>query len=96
MEIHDGIVKEICTPCSTITSIKNKLYIVIVVKKALSKMDRKRFWLNPNESVAYGHPKINQLRNQDNDDVNENLDKKRKISYESHENDHVISKKSKF
>ena len=59
-------------------------------------MDSKRFCLNPNQSVAYGHPKINQLRIRDNDDVNVNLDKKRKFSYNRHENRHFISKKSKF
>ena len=95
-DVHDGIVKEIRAPCSTIRSIKNKLCTVIVVRKALSKMDRKRFWLNPNESAAYGHPKINQLRNQENDGVNVKLDKKRKISYVSDENYYVISKNSKF
>ena len=47
-----------------------------VVKKALSKIDRKHFWLNPNESVAYGHSKINQLRIQNNDGVNLKLNKK--------------------
>ena len=46
-------------------------------------MDRERFWLNPNDSVAQGHPKINQLRNQDNDGVNVNLIKKRQVSYDS-------------
>ena len=95
-DVHDGIVNEIRAPCSTIRSIKNKLYTVNVVKKALSKMDSKRFWLNSIQSVGYGHPKINQLRNQDNHGVDVNLDKKRKISYDTHENDHVISKKSKL
>ena len=56
-------------------------------------MDRKRFLLNSNESVTYGHSKINQLRNQDNDGVNLNLNKKRNISYDSDKNDHVVSKK---
>ena len=39
-------------------------------------MVRKRFWLNLNESVAYGHPKINQFRNQDIVGVYVNLNKK--------------------
>ena len=59
-------------------------------------MDRKRFWLNPNESVGYGHPKINQLRNEDNDGVYLNVDKKFKINCDIDENDYVISKKSKL
>ena len=29
-------------------------------------MNRKRFWLNPNESVGYGHSKINQVHIEDN------------------------------
>ena len=52
-------------------------------------MDRERFWLNPNESVGYGHPKINQVRKEDKDDVYLELDKKRKISHDFHENDRV-------
>ena len=59
-------------------------------------MDRKSFWLNPNESVSQGHPKVNQLHNQHNDGVNLNLDKKRKYIYDSDENDHVVIKESKF
>ena len=73
--MRDGLVKEIHAPCSTIKSLKNKLYTAIVVKKAPSKRDRKRFWLNPNESAAYGHPKIDQLRDHDIYGVNVNLDK---------------------
>ena len=61
-DVHDGIVKEICAPCSIVRSIRNKLYTLNAVNKALSKSGRKRFWLNPNESVGYGHPKINQVR----------------------------------
>ena len=59
-------------------------------------MDRKRFWLNSNESVGYSHPKINQVRNEDNDDLYLELDRKRKIINDSDENDWVNSKKSKF
>ena len=83
--MHDGIVKEIRAPFSTIRSIKNKLYTVNFVKKALSKMVSKRFRLYSIHSVGYGHPKIIQLRNQDNHGINVNLDKKRKISYDSHD-----------
>ena len=63
----DRIVKQICAPCATIRSINNKLYTINFVIKALSKMDRKRFWLNHNGSVGYENPMINQLRNEDND-----------------------------
>ena len=49
-----------------------------------------------NESFAYGHLKINQLRNQDNDSDNLNLDKKRRIIYDTDEKDRVFSKQSKF
>ena len=55
-----------------------------------------KHWLNSIESVGYGHPKINQLRNQDNHGLNVNLDKKRKNSYHSDENTDVNRKKSKF
>ena len=95
-DVHDGIVKEVRAPCSTIRSIKNKLYTLNVDKKALSKMDCKRFWLNPNESVGYGHPKINQVRKENNDEVYLGLDKKRIIANDFHENDLVNSKKFKF
>ena len=49
-DVHDGIVEEIRAACSTIRSIKNILYTLNVVKKAISKMDHKRFWLNSNQS----------------------------------------------
>ena len=95
-DVHDGIVKEIRAPCATIRSIKNKLYTLTVVKKALSKMDRKRIWLNANKSVGYGHPKTNQFPKEDNDDVYLELDKKCKNCHVFDQNDWVKCKKSKF
>ena len=60
-------------------------------------MNRKRFWLKPNESVGYGHLKVNQVHIEDNDDVYSELDKKRKTSHDFDGN-HRISycRKSKF
>ena len=93
-DVHDGIVKEIRAPCATIRSIKNKLYTLTVVKKALSKMDRKRIWLNANESVGYGHPNVNQFP-KDSDDSYLEPDKKRTISQDFDQNDWVKCKMSK-
>ena len=59
-------------------------------------MDRKRFWLDRNESTGYGHPKINQVRKEDNDEGYLELDKKRKISSNFNQNDRINCKKSKF
>ena len=59
-------------------------------------MDRKRFWLNPNESVGYSQIKINQVHMKDNGQVNLKTDKKRKNSHDNDEFYHVISKTCKF
>ena len=49
--MYDGIFEEISAPGSTKGSMKNKFYTIIVVEKALSKMDRECVWLCPNKSV---------------------------------------------
>ena len=59
-------------------------------------MDCKLFWLNRNESTGYGHPKINQVRKEDKDEVYLELDKTRKISSDFNQNDRINCKKSKF
>ena len=49
----------------------------MLLKKVLSEMDRKHFWLSPNRSVGYEQPVTNQVRNDDNDEVYLSLDKKK-------------------
>ena len=57
----------------------------MLLKKLYQRWTVNSFCLDPNESVAYGHPKNNQLRNQDNDGDNLNLNKKKtKIRYDSY------------
>ena len=73
--MHNGKLKEIRAPFTTIKSNKNKLCILNVVNKTLSKMNRKYFWLNPNESVDYGRPKINLVCNEGKSELCLNLDK---------------------
>ena len=58
-------------------------------------MDRKRNWLNANESGGYGYAKINKFPKEDNDDVYLKLDEKRKISHDFDENNRIKCKKSK-
>ena len=56
--IHDGVLKSVSSLCPTIISKQNKLYTTCIEKHALVKMDRKRFWLDRENSVGYGHPII--------------------------------------
>ena len=72
------------------------MYTLNFAKKALSKIDSKRFWLNPNELVVCSHPKIDEVRKENKDDVYLELDGRRKISPEFEENDGVNCRKSKF
>ena len=62
-KIHDGTLKEIQSICPTIRSIKNNLYTIETKKHALVKLDRKRFWIDRDTSVGYGHPSIKKLEN---------------------------------
>ena len=57
-DIHDGVIKNVSSTCPTIRSYQNKLYTIVVNKHALAKLDRKRYWINREESVGYGHPSI--------------------------------------
>ena len=62
-KIHDGTLKEIQSVCPTIRSIKNNLYTLETKKHALVKLDRKRFWIDRETSVGYGHPSIKRVKN---------------------------------
>ena len=55
------MVKEIRALCATIITVKNNFQAINLVKKARSKLDRKRFCLSPNRSVGYSQPMINSL-----------------------------------
>jgi len=64
-QIHDGTLKEIQSICPTIRSIKNNLYTLETKKHALVKLDRKRYWIDREISVGYGHPSIKDLVNEE-------------------------------
>ena len=57
-EIHEGIKSEISVDCVNIRCKKNKLYTVQTRKRALAKLDRKRWYVNGEKSLGFGHPDI--------------------------------------
>ena len=63
-QIHDGTLKEIQSVCPTIRSIENNLYTLQTKKHALVKLDRKRYWLDRENSVAYGHPSLKETEHE--------------------------------
>ena len=63
-KIHDGTLKEIQSVCPTIRSIENNLYTLQTKKHALVKLDRKRYWIDRENSVGYGHPSIKKTENE--------------------------------
>ena len=74
-DVHDGTTVKTQAICSTIRSFHNKLYTLKIKKNALVKIDRKRFWINREKSLAYDHPDAEKTRNI----INVEKSKKRKI-----------------
>ena len=66
-EILDGKINSVSVPYGRIESMHNKLFTVCNDKRALTGLDKKRYWLNSVESVAFDHPSIK--RKHDDDDV---------------------------
>ena len=57
-QVHDGTLNNVTATCSNIRSKNNILYTLISKKAALVKVERKRYWLNAVDSVAFDHPSI--------------------------------------
>ena len=57
-KVHDLKLKTRFVTCMNIRKMKNRLYTTQTKKRAMTKIDRKRFWLNSERSLAYGHPCI--------------------------------------
>ena len=72
---HDGTTVKNQATCPTIRSFHNKLYTLKIKKNALVKIDRKRFWINREKSLAYDHPDAETTRNI----INVKKNKKREI-----------------
>ena len=56
--IHTSVISEKIVKCGNIISKRNKLQTIITNKRALCKLDKKRYWSDENESLAFGHPDI--------------------------------------
>ena len=58
LEIHNSKIKNHHAHDANIICKRNKLYTISRKKCALSKMEKKRVWVNANTSHAYGHPNV--------------------------------------
>jgi len=61
-EMYKDCLLEETTAMNSMRSIRSKnheLYIDLLNKKGLCSFDDKRYWINPVESYAFGHYKIN-------------------------------------
>ena len=58
LDVHNSIQYQHLTRNASIVSRKNQLSTVISKKRAFCKVDRKRYYLDAETSVAYGHPDI--------------------------------------
>ena len=59
IDIHTSITNEISIDCTNIRCFKNTLYTVQTRKRVLSKLDRKRWWANPDgQSLRFSHPDV--------------------------------------
>ena len=56
--VHEGVVNCATATCNNIRSHHNVLHTVTTKKVALVKVERKRYWLNAVDSVAFDHPSI--------------------------------------
>ena len=57
-QIHEGIMNEITVKITNIVVRHNVLRTIQSQKRALSKLDRKRWWEDGVKSLAFGHPDI--------------------------------------
>ena len=57
-KMHDRKLKTSYATCMNIRKVKNRIYTVETRKRAMGKIDRKRYWVDSCKSYAYGNLKI--------------------------------------
>ena len=67
--VHNSVVKEIIVDASNIIARRGEIFTVKSRKRAFCKVERKRYWIDKVNSLAFGHP-----------DIPSNPSKKRKLS----------------
>jgi len=60
--IHRGDKVQECVNVVNISSKKSTLYTIRMKKRALCKIEQKRYWVNSEKSYAYGHPYIKKIK----------------------------------
>ena len=82
-DIHYAINDEVTMSMVNIRCRNNKLITIRNRKRALSRIDRKRFWINAVKSLAFGHPDICEYQDKSTDGVNMQRIVKRKFKQAS-------------